>query len=111
MRLLRKNSGKTSRYVERLGYTCANPDCESGFSVEAHHVTPVKNGGEDAYWNLVALCHECHRNRYHLHSVLSEDHRAMLFQWKTAHEKRLLGHFLDEMDPDSPVHAPEHPPK
>ena len=94
----RKASFKSRHYVELMGYTCANPNCKSGSNVQGHHITPLSQGGFDAYWNLIALCTHCHRgnghhSEYHLH-------KAELNVWKCTHELNRFGFYLDEQEPD-----------
>lgn len=93
-----RNKYLTVRYVELMGYRCANPDCESGFGVEGHHITPLGKGGDDLYWNIVSLCSNCHDMKG-LHSSF-EAWKTKLFAWKVELELRVLGFVMDEQEPD-----------
>src|SRR5688572_22739544 len=42
------------------GYMCANPRCRYIITLELHHMEWVKDGGENAADNLLALCRNCH---------------------------------------------------
>lgn len=54
---------KNKKYI-----VCGFPLCgKSHFSagvVDLHHIVPVSMGGEDASYNRVYLCPECHRRVY-----------------------------------------------
>jgi hypothetical protein len=93
-----RNKYLTVRYVELMGYRCANPDCESGFGVEGHHITPIGKGGDDLYWNIVSLCSNCHDMKG-LHSSF-EAWKTKLFAWKVELELKVLGFVMDEQEPD-----------
>lgn len=44
--------------VSRDGHKCVV--CSSTDRPTAHHHVPKRNGGPDALWNLLTLCHACH---------------------------------------------------
>jgi hypothetical protein len=92
----RKRKLQFEMYKKLLGYTCAHPDCNSGASIEAHHVRPLKFGGSDAFWNIVCLCSICHR-RNGLHRG-NESKIVELFVFKAMHESRILGFYCDEQE-------------
>lgn len=75
-----------------MGYQCANPDCENGTGVQGHHINPFREGGIDAYWNLVSLCHNCHSH------VERKEDKEILFIWKCNQELMRFGFFLDEKE-------------
>jgi hypothetical protein len=56
-----KDTYKTVKYAQIMGYTCMNPDCQSGWSIEGHHIKPIAKGGKDEYRNIIILCFDCHR--------------------------------------------------
>lgn len=35
--------------------------CGTIFELEPHHIIHVSQGGKDYLWNLITLCHDCHR--------------------------------------------------
>ena len=83
-------------YKKLLNYTCAYPQCESGVDIEAHHIRPLYKGGIDAFWNIIALCKECHHGRK-LHSN-SERNIVSLYVYKSMHESRNVGFYFDEQE-------------
>ena len=87
-------NGKSSHYAWLMGYQCANPNCRYGFGPEGHHVRPKGRGGEDAYWNLICLCVQCHRTR-HLHRNW-RNKALVLYTWKCSQELQAFGFTLDE---------------
>jgi 5-methylcytosine-specific restriction endonuclease McrA len=93
--LLRRND-KAHLYTMFTMFKCANPDCVSGSSVEAHHIHPLSKGGADKYWNLISLCHECH----HKSGNHSGRNDIELFTWKSYQELDLWGFTLDEESDD-----------
>lgn len=42
------------------GYRCAVPTCRGLLVLDLHHLVPVRDGGENAAGNLLALCPTCH---------------------------------------------------
>ena len=42
------------------GYRCAVPTCRALLVLDLHHLVPVRDGGENAAGNLLALCPTCH---------------------------------------------------
>lgn len=42
------------------GYKCANPTCRHILTLELHHIVRVKDHGDNAPSNLLALCGNCH---------------------------------------------------
>ncbi len=54
--------------------------CDSGKDLEAHHETPVSEGGLPELKNLRTLCAECHRGKFvpEPHDSLSEEHAQAL---------------------------------
>ena len=90
-----KRRGLERAYIAKVGAVCANPECESGYDVEAHHVIPIKHGEiYDRYWNLVPLCWRCHRMKGLHRRGFNRD--AELFTWKCMHEMSVLGYVLDD---------------
>jgi hypothetical protein len=62
------------------GYKCANPTCRIVLSLnilEDHHLIPVSEGGGDEFFNLIALCPNCHA--LHHKGVIASD---ALRHWK-----------------------------
>jgi len=87
---------KYKLYSQWIGYKCANPGCSSGRDIEIHHILPLGKGGEDDYWNLISLCHNCHvKNRLHSRH---DEHDIELFTWKCIQELETFGFVLDEQD-------------
>ncbi|MHC3437043.1 HNH endonuclease [Natrialbaceae archaeon A-gly3] len=43
---------------ERDDYRCVN--CGSTHRLEAHHIVPISEGGENDPANITTLCHSCH---------------------------------------------------
>lgn len=43
--------------------------CGSKKDLNLHHIIPIYMGGKDEYYNLIYLCHECHRK---MHNMLNE---------------------------------------
>lgn len=41
--------------------------CGSKKDIELHHIIPLAKGGNNEYYNLIYLCHDCHRK---LHSYI-----------------------------------------
>ena len=39
--------------------------CGSKKDTELHHIIPIEKGGNDEYWNLIYLCHDCHMKIHH----------------------------------------------
>lgn len=97
--IMKNRSNKTLLYSAFMQYKCANPDCVSGFNIQAHHIYPLSECGQDMYWNLVCLCSKCHgkygkkRNNY-------KDFFTELFTWKTYMELEVWGFVLDEQADD-----------
>lgn len=81
-----------------MNYKCSHPECAYGYDVEGHHIIPLKDGGVDAYWNIIALCKKCHREN-NLHSRW-QNNEVELFTWKSFHELNRFGFYLDEKEPD-----------
>ena len=91
---LSKRKLRVTIYTRLLNYTCADPECNSGYDIEAHHIRPLFQGGEDTFWNLISLCSNCHR-RKKLHS---EDKMLELYVYKSMHEAKILGFYMDEKE-------------
>ena len=83
-------------YKKLLNYTCAHPECNSGLSIEAHHIRPLKKGGEDKFWNIIGLCWSCHHTKK-LHSH-SEEVMTELYVYKLMHERKTVGFNFDELE-------------
>lgn len=51
--------------------------CGSRRNTELHHIVPVACGGNNDYYNLVYLCHECHQkqHRYILEKLLPKQEK------------------------------------
>jgi predicted restriction endonuclease len=47
------------KVMNRDGYKCKF--CKSRQSLSAHHIIYRSHGGDDASWNLLTLCEECHK--------------------------------------------------
>lgn len=92
----RRRRGKSSAYPRFVNYACAHPQCKSGLDVEGHHIIPIKAGGEEKYWNIVALCRICHRRR-HFHRDW-ERWADELFFFKCLQELEILGFVMDERE-------------
>ena len=101
MTIYRKGSTRSDKsvsYVSFMNYVCSNPECDSGFDVEGHHIIPLSKGGADAFWNLISLCKKCHRSlRLHSHY---QDIDVELYTWKCNLELNRFGFYLDEKEPD-----------
>jgi len=89
-----RDKSKTIKYAELTGYLCAYPDCESGTSIEVHHIIPLSRGGKDQYWNFIVLCRTCHKGN-NLHT-LWEDKIVALNNYKTYFELERFGFVLDD---------------
>jgi len=89
---------KTINYVKFIKYQCQNPECRHGYNIEGHHIKPKKTGGEDAYWNIIALCRKCHRGNNN-HSKW-KDRQTILYTYKCMYELEHFGFILDERDKD-----------
>jgi len=46
--------------LERDGYKCRNPRCRLRNNLSVHHIIYRSELGEDASYNLCALCVDCH---------------------------------------------------
>jgi hypothetical protein len=46
--------------LQEAGYMCGNPTCRHILTLELHHMTWVKDGGDNIALNLLALCANCH---------------------------------------------------
>jgi predicted restriction endonuclease len=92
--MTRRDGNKTALYVRLMNYKCANPGCMHGFDVNGHHITPLQDGGDDKYWNIVCLCKKCHKSA-HTSTFTSRDD---LFVWKCIQEMETIGFCLDEYD-------------
>ena len=89
-----RNAYKCALYAESMSYECANPYCTSGLDPEVHHIIPIKEGGEDKYYNYIVLCHYCHRySGIHKHYIFAE---PMLYDWKFRQEMEMLGFTLSD---------------
>jgi hypothetical protein len=77
----RRNSAVRERYKAKCPNHCYNPNCKTpADGLEAHHIVPLKHGGEDSEENLVLVCHSCH-TKLKLHSRY-EEHMTELLTWK-----------------------------
>lgn len=60
-----RNSALPERVKRRDNYTCQNCGRRGGESsptnVEAHHIVPLSQGGQDSKQNMHTLCWECHQ--------------------------------------------------
>ena len=91
-----RRSLKTRTYVNLMNFKCANPDCQSGYDHEGHHIIPLAKGGVDAMWNIICLCKKCHRS-LKLHSHY-QDIDVELYTWKCMQELARFGFYLDEKE-------------
>ena len=80
------------------GLFCSNPMCGKTKDLEIHHINPIGKMGPDKMWNLICLCHDCHRNQklHREHPLKANVFKA--FVWKCLHEKKILGKFIDDGD-------------
>lgn len=46
--------------LREAGYKCANPTCRNILTLQLHHITWVKDEGDNSATNLIALCGHCH---------------------------------------------------
>ena len=91
---MRRRDNKTVKYLNLIGYECANPKCKSGFNIEGHHIVPLSKGGENKYWNIVGLCLACHRK------LEKKSTKRELYTMKCMKELMKLGFVLDEQEKD-----------
>jgi len=49
-----------SDVLVEAGYRCAVPTCRGILAIDIHHIVPVKEGGPNELFNLIALCPTCH---------------------------------------------------
>ena len=64
----RKNRGFSFQKIKKhivseTGSVCSK--CGSLEKIEAHHINPIKNGGDNSRENLILLCHDCHKKEHH----------------------------------------------
>jgi hypothetical protein len=52
-----------TKILQRDGYKCRC--CKSRQNLTVHHVVFRSQGGDDAPWNLLTLCNECHHEGVH----------------------------------------------
>ena len=66
-----------------------SPECKGGDNIGGHHIQPLRQGGDDSYSNLIALCSSCHHKKG-LESNW-EQHQIELLTWKFYAELNRLG--------------------
>ena len=99
----KRNTYKRELYASSMEYECANPYCNSGYDPEVHHIISLNEYGDDKYYNLIVLCHNCHRNSgVHEHYEFME---PILYDWKFRQELEKLGFTLDEMSDNYHAHV------
>ena len=47
--------------------------CSSKENLELHHIIPIHLGGNDEYYNLIYLCHDCHMK---MHLMIEENFKT-----------------------------------
>lgn len=52
-----------TRVLQRDGFKCRH--CKFRNTLSAHHIIFRSQGGDDADWNLISLCDECHIRGVH----------------------------------------------
>jgi 5-methylcytosine-specific restriction endonuclease McrA len=50
----------TTQILQRDGFKCRNPKCKKRSGLHVHHLVFRSEGGDDASWNLIAICSDCH---------------------------------------------------
>jgi len=61
-------SGTTVKKLrEKYNNRCA--ECGGDENLQIHHIVPIKDGGDNAFENLLLLCDVCHRNKHRSSSV------------------------------------------
>jgi len=45
-----------------VGNVCQR--CESSDRLDVHHILPLSRGGNNSDFNLIVLCHKCHKKRH-----------------------------------------------
>ena len=91
---------RKQEYLRIIGFSCNNPDCEYGCSIQVHHIIPISSGGLDEFNNYISLCSKCHHmdhNRIHTHW---KDYTITLTTWKFYKELSILGFASDCSDAD-----------
>lgn len=74
--------------LRRDGYCCRFCG-RHGVGLDAHHIRFRRGAVDDALWNLVSLCRQCH-NEVHANSLLSKrDMQDVL--WRLAEEPGITG--------------------
>lgn len=53
------------KVFERDGWKCKVPLCKKRENLHAHHILFRSHGGDDASYNLVTMCHDCHEALHH----------------------------------------------
>lgn len=57
----RPNGNCVKRLIKRFNYECQICGEKNKYTVEIHHIIPLKIGGKNDITNLVCLCANCHR--------------------------------------------------
>ncbi len=62
---------------DESGYQCAFCGHRDGLNLTAHHITPEKEGGKTTFYNLIALCYNCHHRVDETKSISRKDIRRL----------------------------------
>ena len=78
------------------GYRCAVPTCRALLVLDLHHLIPVRDGGENAAGNLLALCPTCHamHERGKIDSEAIRAWKAMLVSLSAAFDRDAIDSLL-----------------
>lgn len=70
-----------------------------GESLEAHHLKPIRDGGEDKPYNLLVVCTPCHKQIHHNQTYLN-GHMSSLFRawasWRKFHHEEDIEAAINE---------------
>jgi hypothetical protein len=106
MKKKRKNLPKALKreLLREAGWRCAVPTCRmAGDFLEFAHVIPFRDGGEDTFINMIALCPTCH-TRFDSKKeefmdqkelVILKQNLILLNERYSSFEKRTLEYFLE----------------
>ena len=62
---------------DESGYQCAFCGHRDGLNLTAHHIKPEKEGGKTTFYNLIALCYNCHHRVDETKSIPRKDIRRL----------------------------------
>lgn len=69
--------GVRQRVLEESGYQCAYCGHRDGLHLTAHHILRERDGGKATFYNLIALCYNCHHRIDESGTISDKDLRRL----------------------------------